>query len=207
MLSDWTRDLVAMNAGVSPTLPLVGSSSVILQQTAFTARYFLSPTPASTYPKGLEHGRLRTLIRFNRVGTEYKMGLACLGSANTLATVAGNCYVAWFYGATVLLGRVSGVQLESWVTLRSVAFTSTINTIYALQLDWRVNQGPQNATWLSLSVGTALDFSNLTVLLSHSDASVSKISSGNYEGPVGCTGSSTMVTVEYDQTQLCSPTP
>lgn len=209
MLSDWTTDLVNMTAFLDVVTPLQSTGTLRLRQSAFGGRYFVSPTPGSSYTKGLEHGRLRTLMRFSHNTTEYMHGLACLASTATLATLTtGSCYVAWFTSGTVVtLSRVAANNLGTTTTLRTVTYANTVNTLYAFQLEWRVNQGPQNATWLAVSIGTTADFSNLTLVMTHSDATASKLSSGNFEGIAGVANSSTLITVDYDQTELRSLTP
>jgi hypothetical protein len=123
-----------------------------------------------------------------------------------MATGTGTCYAAWFTSATqVQIVRVIANNLSTYTVLQTELYSTTINTPYAIQLEWAVNQGPQNATWLAFSVGTALDFSDVMPRVTYSDNSASKISNGNYEGLAGLSTTSTLVTVDYDTVSLFSP--
>lgn len=206
-LADWSLDATNFTAGLYTTSPLSGSSSVqVVQNTISQARYFLSA--AGSYPQGRLTGRLRTLIRANQVNSNYRFGLGCLASARTIATVNGNWYAAWIVSAgptaSVALYRGNGVQLTGGTSLATGNFTFAVGTTYAFQLDWIADNAGLGGTYLNVWVGTATDFSNLASVVSFIDISTSKIVTGSYEGLMGFSGTTTLITIYYDMTSLFS---
>jgi len=208
-LSQWNQNVSGfMTAAIDITSPIVGASSLALISTASTQIGYLTPTGASGLTKGVEQGRLRTLTKAAAsVANGYGFGLVCMGSADTIGTVNGAFYrFELFSSGSYGLVRGNNNTLNAGTPGTSLASAATAvvqNVTYGIQIEWIADDVNFGGVYISLKKGTAIDFSDLVLLVQLVDASSSKLLISNSEGPYlrGYT-SVTGAKVLYDNTEL-----
>lgn len=207
-LSQWNQNVSASMTAVIGTPAISGAASLILTSTAFGQVAYLTPTGASGFMKGIEQGRLRTLVQpRSSSGNGYGFGLVCMGSADTLGTVNGAFYrFEFFITGSYSLVRGTAHVLSAGTPgtiVASGSTTTTQNVTYGMQIEWIADSVNLGGVYLALKKGTATDFSDLTFLTQIHDVStaalVTSVSEGVYmRGYTSVTGA----IVAFDQTEL-----
>jgi hypothetical protein len=197
-----------MTVAIDNTTPITGISSLTLTSLVSTQVGYLTPTGVSGLTKGVEQGRLRTLVKpRSSVGNGYGFGLVCVGSADTLGTVNGNFYRFEFFSTgSYGLVRANGGMLSAGspgTVLATASTTITINTVYGMQIEWIADNTNFGGVYLSIKKGTATNFSDLALLTHLTDASASQLITSASEGVYlrGFTSVSE-AKVSFDQTEL-----
>jgi hypothetical protein len=198
-----------MTVAIDNTTPITGISSLTLTSLVSTQVGYLTPTGVSGLTKGVEQGRLRTLVKpRSSVGNGYGFGLVCVGSADTLGTVNGNFYRFEFfstgsYGLVRANGNTLATGTPGTVLISSTATTLTVNTIYSMEMEWVADQVNLGGVYISLKKGTATNFSDLALLSQLTDSNYQQLITSAGEGIYlrGYTSVSE-AKVSFDNTQL-----
>jgi hypothetical protein len=196
-----------MTAAIDSSSPIVGAASLTLTSTASTQIGYLTPTDVSGLAKGLEQGRLRTLVQpKSSSGNGYGFGLVCMGSADNIGTINGQFYRFEFLMSgsySLTRGDFSTLSNVSATPLITASTTLTQNTVYGMQIEWIVDLTNIGGIYFALKKGTAINFSDLALLTQLTDGSEGKLVSSNNEG-VYLRGylTATNAIVSFDQTQL-----
>ena len=202
---DFNKDLVNTNAFLSVTTPLSLSWSLTLAASSSGNRAFLTPTAESGRAKGLEHGRLRVLMRLDNStanGTGTFAGLVFMGSADTLASSSGSWYAAHKRGNNLDLRRGNTASLSAGTQLATVAHTVDTGTMFSLQVEWEVVTGQVD---IVIATGSLADFSDLTTQITFSDTSGSRLTSSSAEGPYMISSGTPLAQVTSDKLTLITP--
>ncbi len=187
--SDW--DVVQSNtllyAGLEIGRPVVGSGSLRLDNLNLLTTIAAATTRlnSSFSDRGFVKGIARTLMAvsaFNMVTGVYRTGLLCMMSTADVTGAGTSCYVAGFQpGSTQAAGtwnifKFTNGLTGSATTLGSVSGGSLVPTtayeVRALELTWEYDTAQfDSGIALVLKVGTAADFSNLSLAVSVIDIS------------------------------------
>jgi len=199
---DYSLDLIT---------PLIGTSSLkaLLNNSAGDTSNGVV-TVASGRTKGIEQGRMRTLIKTDTSGNANKYGVLCLQSTTNVSTGTPNGYLLG-YNRTVtdlIIARFTSQVWSSSITLASIDAASWViqGTIFSFMAEWIVDTANLGGVYFAISTGAALDFSDLTVRLKHIDptgiAHIAGVAEGMCASLVSFTGG--VPAVWYDQTELYS---
>lgn len=215
--SQWFKD-VASNSSISLDVitPLIGASSLNFTTTTTSSSFggYTTPTGASGLVKGIEQGRLRTLMANDASsGGGNAMGFCVIGSADTLATVLGSYYrfEVFSTGASasysLLRSNNSGLCLSGTPGTVLASGSSLLQnpaTMYPFQFEFIVDTVNLGGVYLAISRGTSgsSDFSTLATLIQYVDSSASKLITSNSEGLYARTSGTFMLDVRMDQTSL-----
>lgn len=214
--SDWNQNLSA-NASVVLDLitPILGVSSLNFKTTSSSSAFggYLTPTGASGFTKGIEQGRLRSLVVNDAsTGGGNAGGLVIMGSTDTLATIAGNCYRLEHFNTgasgsySLYRSNASATVLAAiagWTVLIAVTtITITSGTTYGLQLEFIADVTNLGGTYIKFSRGTATDFSDLATVAQYIDTGAGVITTSSSEGLYARTSGTNNLDVRMDQTSL-----
>lgn len=213
-LSDWD---VYTGGGVTVTTdvsdPIVDSSSLDVTNTN-NNHFLMVPSPSSGLTTGITKGGIRSIFRMDSVsagghGSSTRMGLSCMQSAVDVST-SGSCYEARLkfggsFGSQVLsIHKITSGGINAIGTLLvSTTPSFSLDTEFTLQLEFIDLSSIFAGVVLKLSVGSALNYSDLTETLTYQDF-LSPLTSSFGEGIWGrCTtiGSSNY-SFTADSTQL-----
>jgi hypothetical protein len=217
VFSDW--QFFTANARINFSLdlvnPIIGTSSLkaLLNNSAGDPGNGVV-TVASGRTKGIEQGRMRTLIRTNTSATgganANRYGIVCLQSANDMSIGSPNGY---FLGYQYILSdftiwRLTGQTLGSGLSIATLEASSwvTLGTTFAFMAEWIVDIANLGGVYFAISSGAATDFSDLAVRLTHIDPTGLAHTAGIAEG-LGVQMSSFtggIPYIQFDQTSLYS---
>lgn len=201
--ADWQfSDNEVANAQLDLVNPIAGLSSLRFFTTS-GGRWVGVVTDASLLTKGIEQGRLRTLIRNSGSWTSQGWGIYAMLSAVTESDATNDFYCVRILSGTELAlakGTNSNIGGGSTIVLNS-AHTFSSATSYAIQLEWITDVANLGGVYLRADLGTALDFSNL-VLSSHVVDSTAPINSTTIAEGIGGFNSVGSRTIHWDQTSL-----
>lgn len=179
-VSDWD---VYTGGGVTVTTdmsdPIVDSSSLDVTNTN-NNRFLMVPKPSSGLTTGITTGFIRSIFRMDSVSagghsSDTRMGLSCMQSAVDVSS-SGACYVARlkfgasFSGQELSLNRINSGGINS--TGIKLVFTTpsfSLDTEFTLQLKFLDLTSLSGGVLLSLSVGSALNYTDLTETLVYQD--------------------------------------
>lgn len=205
--SDWTFNISNGSAGVDPTLPLTGTAALRLQATGNSqSRFFGIRNTGGGYTRGLTKGRMRTLFRVS--DASIGCGFVFMASTLTPATVNSNYYEAGKHNSAnqVMISRTNTGMIGFTSNLQLAAYTFAINTTYAMQIEWILDDVAIGGLWMSLALGTALDFSNLTQVLAWTDPTSTRLATTVGEGIGGAWNLVPVQQVVMDQTTISTLT-
>lgn len=206
---DWSGSFTNAQGVLSATNPLVGSYSLATNAPQGNAqmRFFWSRVAGGGYTPGLLAGRIRTLLKLEHV--DQGAGVIFLASATTIGATSGNFYEAGRRASNnqVFISRTNGGLPSFTANLNVASWTFTLNTPYAMQVDWIVDTVNLGGVYIELSMGAALDFSDLTKLTSWLDSSASKLTTSVAEGLGGAWNVVSQPNVYFDQTTIAALTP
>ncbi len=158
-------------------VPLVGTGTMRMR--AQSGALHLIPTypGATAIARGMTAGKIRSVVRWDNHGGVARFGLVAMQSVLDLTPETGeegDAYVCLFDTASsanaIRLGKMSTMFLGEWNTLMSSASAQFVSqTARAVEFEWDASSGLNCA--LVVRTGSALDFSNLTVLLDYIDTS------------------------------------
>lgn len=211
--NQWNKDVTA-NAAISLDVitPLVGTSSLNFTTSAASAALggYVTPTNASGLVKGIEQGRLRSLMANDM--NNHGMGFVVLGSADTLATVNGSFYRFEMFStgpsASYGLGRSNGANTCVTTTLSTVfvgpiTITQGMGSMYPFQFEFIVDTVNLGGVYLAISRGIiGSDFGTLATLVQYIDSSASKLTTSNSEGLYSRCAGTVLLDTRMDQTSL-----
>lgn len=155
-------------------IPLLGTGTMRLRVQSGTLLVIPKSPGGLATERGLVAGKCRTVLRWNDQGGVSRWGLTAMQSVLNLTSVSGNAYVCLFdtlsFNNRIHLGKMSATTLGSWTTLASSSAAQFVDdTPLAVEFEWNASAG--DACSLVIRTGTATDFSNLGVLLTHTDLS------------------------------------
>lgn len=227
-LVDWNifKDNSNIVSGVDFMTPIAGVGSLFINRGINgNSTVNIVPTDAGIHPHGRNDGRLRTLIRWDAQGGSTTTqgvwaGVLCLQSQDDLTQGVGSAYGfglftsegfqtpafrLYKFNNTGVNGLFPpGTILEAVNLVDVPSLSIGIGIPYAIQIEWITDFAILGGTQLICSVGAALDFSDLTPIISYIDIT-SPILAGVSEGLVANMKSSTAVfdvQISFDQTSL-----
>lgn len=158
-------------------VPLVGTGTMRMRAQSGALQLIPTFPSATATARGLTAGKIRSVVRWDNHGGVARFGLVAMQSVLNLTTGTGsqgNAYVCLFDTASatnvIRLGKMSTMFLGEWNTLMSSAPAQFVSqTARAVEFEWDASSGVNCA--LVVRTGSALDFSNLTVLLDYIDTS------------------------------------
>lgn len=205
--ADWTFNLLNGNAAVDPLVTLSGSASLRLQSVGNSqSRFFGVRNAGGGYTPGLTRGRMRGLFRV----TEATIGggFVVMVSTTTPATGAANYYELGKKNASnqVLIAKTTAGSVGFTSNLLNAPYTFLINTTYAMQADWFVDDARIGGIFLGLSVGTATDFSDLVQVLAWVDPASQRFATTVGEGVGGAWNLVVAQQIYFDQVVISSLT-
>ena len=196
---------------------IVGVGTGILEFPSLAAGGFTPPTPIDTgllrtdgqginqpsfhavpkFPsflatdRGILKGKIRTIVYNHPTVGIKSFGLCCMQNVLDMINASGNCYVLVFDdlgdNQDIQLGKVTGNDLKTFSTLIASAPDVWLeDTAIAVELEWDATSGTE--VQLCARLGTALDFSNLALLLTFTDTTFPHLTTVA-EGFFGAAGS------------------
>jgi hypothetical protein len=199
---DWSLDLIAPIMGTSSLKALLNNSAGDQANGVVKA--------VSGRTKGIEQGRMRTLIKTDTSGNANRYGIICLQSTDNVSTATPNGY---FLGYTrtvtdLIVARFTSQLWSSSVALASIDAAAWViqGTTFSLLTEWIVDTANLGGVYFAISTGAATDFSDLAVRLKHIDPTGSAHIAGVAEGLgaslISFTGG--VPYTQFDQTELYS---
>lgn len=210
-LSQWYQDRTT-NCTIGLTSSAIIGSNSLSMSSSVVGNFggFCSPDDGSGLPKGLEQGRLRTLMRQD--GSSAGMGCGLLAISNWALSATGTSSFyryELFSTGQYALARANGntcVVASPGTTLVSGSTPTTAGVVYGIQIDFIVDIVGLGGVYLSIYKGTATNFSDLVVLAQYLDNSISKLTTSTVEGVYyrGVTSVASLRAGIFDSTQLFS---
>lgn len=209
--AQWNKnvsDSIYTSVALDLATPIGGLASVALNSVTASAALYLTPSNTSGFTKGIEKGKLRTLVNLkSSTSNGCGFGLVIMVVSETIVTTAGPFYrYELFSNGTYALARSNTNILNVGspnVTLNSGSTGIAQNVTYGIEIEWVAD--PVNLGGVSLVIrkGTAIDFSNMVVLGQVLDMGAQVLGTSNSEGIYlrGYT-SGGAVRVLFDTTQL-----
>lgn len=209
--AQWNKDkLASATSSLDLVTPITGTSSLSLDSNVASQAIYLTPTGASGLTKGVEQGRLRTLVKMTTgSGNGCGFGLVCMGGSDTLATVGTSAFIRYelFSNGNYNLYRSNSSGLNSGAPgtplQANIAQSVVQNTIYGIQMEWIVDVPNLGGVYIITKKGTAIDFSDLIILNQLVDTGAQILTTSASEGIFMRGYTSTgPVKVLFDQTEL-----
>ena len=194
--------------GTFSTPVLADTASLALLNISTTSGKRLNLQPKPSFGGASTCGKIRTIVRTNAALGVRAAGLYCMSGQPDL-TSTGNCYLAYFHTLGFQFNFVIAKAIATGVNqIVSVALATSALTLWAddvpftLEFEWNATG---SSTVLDLRLGSALDFSDLSSLLSFVDNS-SPFFSTFGEG-LFLNDSSGIMKVQFDNTTIEKLTP
>lgn len=181
-LSDWQQNFLAFPGNMiivyEVLTPLVGTGSAKFSYTNTSVGHIdlsakVGAIPGETY--ALSHGRIRTLVKPHFNAGNFFQGIYFMASQSYIASSTGAYYAVNVNGAALNFqvrkqtsGGMSGFNTSS--TLGSGGAWVAGNT-YGLEVEWHQDIPNLNGVFITVKVGSALNFSDLTTIITLLDTS------------------------------------
>lgn len=205
-LYDWNSSLTNAQGALQASVVLDGTQSLLCNPIQGNAqmRFFWSRLTGGGYTAGLTKGRMRTLLRLDDISVG--AGFVFMASSTNVAVASGNFYEAGKRGGVneVFIARITGGLVSFSSSSNVAAYTFAVNTPYALQVDWIADAVNLGGVLIELSVGTAVDFSNLVRVTAWMDSSASKLLTTVAEGIGGAWNVVPVRNTWWDATSIAS---
>lgn len=215
--NDWITDTAVVSSTVTilhnTSDPLNGDRSVRFTVTnggiAGTKGAGAIYLDTTNHTRGFELGRIRTLVRIDQQVDH--AGIYAVGSQTAGISGAGNAYVfgpAWNGSIHELtLSKLdNGLYDETPSIISSTGVTLAVDTIKAIELEWKADLTIFGGTQLICRAGDAIDFSDLSIIFQDTDESSPLLTSASEGLFTFRAGITTVGQVTFDDTTVFETT-